>query len=444
MKNTIMAVMLACCAPPAYAQVSGQTLLSAEDKTFIERLDNMDRSALERLEADLTASLNTAAEDERQSLDYRLKAVKIRLAENGPSATPRPAPRSPQPDLAAVMEFSSDAAGMEAVFDGTRARPEPFGPLPGVSAGNGFPSLPVEGAAVLPPGRAKIELHANTANYLNRERGAAGAVQQNFEIGTYSIEARKGFKLDDYPAIEAGIKLQGHKKGAGILDGFIGAFERAAGHANAARAGEKALGAVDRVDVNGKTLRNSGGESDIELGDVLLTVKTALLESRPGSMIPTIAARLVGNIPTGSSFSSGFFAGAGLSLSQPLTERLTMHADARLTSSSLGTDPLELPRRTASMGATLGVEYRLLENTSIGAQANWDQSPYQKTGLQYFDAPRTDITIGITQMAEILSRKVLVKIYGREDFNIKSQTGHPFGPYGPADFQAGVQFGVIF
>jgi hypothetical protein len=327
---------------------------------------------------------------------------------------------------------------------------QPFGPLPaGDYAGSlRGPSLSAEGVSVLKPRAKNLDVRLSASNYLNWENaGAAGAIVQKFETHTADVKVRYG--LDTLRPTEVGIEARVHEQDQGFLNGFISGFEHFAARVtnspnaiNLDRSGPGALkGETDQVRL-GSRVENEPASIGARLGDVTLSVKTALLDPDAGSFVPKLAARLALTLGTGGRFTEGSSLGAGLSIQQKITDRLYAHGDVRMIVPLDSVDPRGLPLRRQALGGTVGVEYLVNDKTSVGAQLDAQASPNKRTGVHAIDDTYADVTFGVSRMAKILTHDVIVRVYGKEDFNPNHSPRGRIAPHGDSDFQVGVSVSI--
>ena len=437
------------------------SLNSAESKdiaAFNERLSRMDLKDIlrERIftnqEIEKLALLQQANDDDlrRRTLYSRQlelidAALHLRQKE-APQTFMSPRTHPTVDRLATVVQ--SGVIGGE-VFDAAQKQSyqEPFGPLPSDNSGNGGPRMPTTGSQVLAPGAYRISLDLNAANYLTDLNSPRGTVIQKFENHNAVLELNHGLRIKDVPDIEVGIRVQAQERDSGFLNGFIMWAES---HLpkfkeNPDRFSSQAItGTVDKIKIGEHILKDESGCAPWQLGDVLLTLKTAVSKGNPIDLVPRITARLVANISTRGTFTSGNFIGGGFSVLQPLSRGLALHADTRVVVPTDKTDDLGLPLKTAAIGGTVGLEFRTGQNTSVGVQVNANESAYRPTGIAAFDAPTSDVSFGVTQLANIGTQQVLFQLYGREDFSIPAVDNAHMKSYDPPDFQAGLKISVPF
>jgi hypothetical protein len=323
--------------------------------------------------------------------------------------------------------------------------PSGFGLLPSENTGSLGPAMRADDANVLEPGRVAVTFHGDAANYLTLVGNERDGLYQQFERQTLSVEVRRGVKQTVFPALEVGLRLDARRRAPGMLNGFISGWESTVAGltkddqwVNDDRIGEYALtGTGEELVQNGRVLRRSDGRSKLSFGEAAVTMKALLVRMDPARKIPQLAARLVVDLARpGALDANGDFLGAGLSVAQPLTRRLTAHGDARFLKPVTATDELGLALRPG-FGATAGVEWRALKKTSLGLQVSWDRSPVDAPGL-WADEPRSDLTVGVSHLAKLGTERVLLQAYLREDVLFDGSYISLF-PYSPPDLQAGVR-----
>jgi hypothetical protein len=315
------------------------------------------------------------------------------------------------------------------------------GPLPADNVSLRGYAMPADGAQAAADGAWAYELGFDAANYWNYESGAAGYVRQIFETQTLAFSLRRGFTW--FLPAEAGLRLSAQQSGEGMLNGFIGGFESGMARLfnsnlfiNDARTGPHPLhGSSDIIAANGR-LRQRQADTAIGAGDTALTLKFKMPELGPLSS----SSRLFANLPTAAIRSSNAFLGLGFAADLPtFSPRLLIHADARAVVPFAAQDDLGLPLLPLSVGGTLGFEWNPFGQSSLGLHANFNQSPYQPTGLRAFDTPENDLALGLNQGFRWGARSGKIQLWGREDFFYYSN-GHTYWfPYAPPDFQTGLK-----
>ena len=350
---------------------------------------------------------------------------------------------------------SKEAKELQAALDrGARGENifEPKGPLPSSYSGYSLkgPALAGEGARVHGPGRTQVGVDLSAHNFLTKTADIGGRVTQKFEDHRVGLSVRRG--LNTPIPIEVGGTLQVHDRSEGFLNGFISGAEKMLAHGfgpdmkNPNRMGPGALNeTINDVSIGGSQSRENSS-SGFQLGDIMLSAKAALTVPPPGSYIPIVAARAAVTIALPGPFSNGSSVGSGISIQQKLFSRLYAHGDARVTVPLESHDSRGLALKSANLGATVGLEYGITDNTSIGAQFNYQQSAYQATGMHPFDDDYTDVTFGISHAATLFARKVTFQIWGKEDVNLntKGRGRGALAPHGDSDFAAGVGAKVDF
>ncbi len=339
------------------------------------------------------------------------------------------------------------------LFDGRRPRLEAFGPLPAENSGATGPAMRGDVAFVLAPKRVSVSGSFDAANYLTDQGFDQTWLYQKFERQTVSLELRRGLSPGKLPipGLEVGLRVDARRRTEGMLNGFIAASEKGMAAIarnddliNYDRVGEDAYtGTGESIGVNGEIRRENDGRSRMRATDLMLTMKALLLQGSLMDRIPDVALRLAVDATNPAVFDGdGNYAGAGVSISQPLSRRMTAYADLRAMKTLGGRDAMGLPLKPWALGATAGIERRLdwgrFKNTSFSVQFSRDQSPYVSVGLVSFDAPRTDVTLGFSHLAEIGAQKILFQIYGREDFNPGAKSAS-MAPYSPPDLQMGLR-----
>lgn len=337
-------------------------------------------------------------------------------------------------------------APFSAVFDTPGDRRRGFGLLPAENNGSLGPAMRADDASVLARGRTAVVVQADAANYLTDVGGSDTYLYQKFERQTLSVEVRRGLKSAVFPALEAGVRLDVRRRDPGVLNGFIAGWEKGMAavtrddqFVNDDRVGEWALTQPgEEIVSDGRVLRAGGDSTKPSLGDLTFTLKAALTRGDPARFVPQVAARLTACLTRpGADDGNGDFLGAGVSIAQPVSRRLTAHADLRALKTVAALDPLGLPLKPWAAGGSAGLEWRLLKNTSVGVQANYDTSASGAAGL-LADEPRSDLTVGLSHLARLGAERLLVQLYAREDVRV-SEGDVSLYPYSPPDLQAGVK-----
>ncbi len=348
---------------------------------------------------------------------------------------------------------TESAAFMELLSFNPKARdyvatgPLPAGDYSGSLRG---PSLATEGVGVLKPGAARLDINVSAANYFNNEdAGQNGFVRQKFETHTVALQAR--FGLQTARPVEVGVEARLQKQNRGFLNGFIDEIEHGASAmfgnpdlVNPDRSGPTAMTGVVNLVRLGKQVIQQGDVSRAEAGDLTFIIKATLNETDIGSFVPALAARLALTVATGGRFSSVSSVAAGLSAQESLSRKLYIHGDLRAIKPIAQKDPNQPPLKSGAIGGTVGFEYFVTPKTSIGAQVDVQSSPYKKTGVHAFDDVYSDVTFGISHLAEFASRKVLIRLYGKEDFNVNPTSRGRLAPHGDSDFKAGISVSIPF
>lgn len=325
---------------------------------------------------------------------------------------------------------------------------EPMGALPaGEYSGSLRPAMSGDNVAVTPAGRTQAALGVRADNFLTRMSGPDGSVVQKFENQAATIDLRRGLNVSR--PTEIGVQVRILQRNEGIMNGLISGWEHLTSKAfsdpsliNPDRSGPNALlGTQDVVAAGGRASSHPGNVGPT-LGDVTFTAKTAVLEAVPGSFMTSIAARAAVNLATGGVFSTGPWAGVGVGAQRRVIGALYANADLRVTQPLAARDARGLPL-TRSAGGTVGLEYGVNDKTSVGVQVDAQTSPYRKTGVRPLDDTYADVTFGISRAANVFSQKVVIRVWGKEDFNPNAPRKNlRLNPHGDTDFQAGASITV--
>ncbi|MCC7416817.1 MAG: hypothetical protein IT176_06705 [Acidobacteria bacterium] len=299
---------------------------------------------------------------------------------------------------------------------------EPMGPLPVDQAGAGRRGYVIasDSAKVVPPGASRIALHAVAANNFFREETDAFLITQRYEVHTLGIAVRHGFGTKRMP-LEAGVQIQLHESGAGMLNGFVAGVEnlwssltdRAAANVRKREAGS-ALPFGTVVVRNGRPMYLAPGAA-AGVGDLSLVLKAQLRGVESGGRGPRLAARAGANLSGAQAFTQGNFAGAGLSVEQRIGRRAALHGDARVAVLFDRISSWGLPLRRATVAFSVGPEIGIAGQTSLSAQIDGSTTPYVAAGASAFDEAYGAVTLGLSHRFGRGPRHLIVRGYAREN-----------------------------
>jgi hypothetical protein len=304
----------------------------------------------------------------------------------------------------------------------------PLGRLPVDQAGAGLRgyALPGESAEVTGPGTGQVSVHAIAGNNFYFEQTAPFLISERYETHTLALGYRRGFTSRFFRRFEVGGQIQFVESDRGFLNGFISGFETivasltgessAKNPLRAPSATAPALGTrVSRASV--PVYQADGDGSGI--GDLSFMAKALVRGGGSASNGTRVAARLVANISGKSQFTSGNFAGVGLSVDQKLSTWAALHGDVRAAFALDRVSQWTLPLKPASLGFSVGSEMKLTQANSLGVQVDGSTTPYETTGTTAFDKGYGDLTLGVSHRAP--GGRLLTQLYVRENMNL------PFG-----------------
>ena len=414
--------------------------LSGEDRGLLQSAGMLGVRSPDRGDQSFVYNSKTGEDLTAQELE-RIKKKLSPAVSLGPVQGPPAPPRESKETNELNSALERGARG-ENIF-------EPMGPLSSDYSGYPLkgPALPGAGATVLRPGKTQVEVDLSAHNFLTRTVDPNGRVTQKFEDHRLQLKVGRGLNTSIPLEVDATFRI--HDRNEGFFNGFIVEAEKmlARGFGPDMINHDRGAvhGTINDVTIGGKTFHDNA-TSGLRLGDFLLAAKAALSSPPPGSYIPTLAARAALNVAVPGPFSSGYWTGFGLSMQQRLFGNLYAHGDARVTVPLESHDSRGLPYAPANVGASIGLEYGITNNTSIGAQFNWQQSAYEKTGIPPFDDAYADVTFGVSHKLSVFAHDVVVQLWGKEDVNLNArQNGSgAMRPHGDSDFAAGIGFKFAF
>ena len=303
----------------------------------------------------------------------------------------------------------------------------PLGQLPVDQGGAGLRgyALAGEDTEVTASGANQFSFHGLASNNLYREETPSFLVLQRHETHTATLGYRRGFAVAGSHRGEIGGHVQLHQRDGGFLNGFITGFEdvwvAVTGNdssKNVLRTSSATLpplGTLVRQD--GRAIYRDDGRGS-GFGDVYVVAKLVLADGQPSSKAARVSARLAVNIAGTRQFSAGNFAGIGVSLDRKLVSWAAFHGDVRATLILDRSSVWNLPLKRASVGFSIGPEFKLTRNSSLSLQYDGASTPYTQTGTLVFDKGYGDITLGAGFRKTVGGRALVVQLYARENLNL--------------------------
>jgi hypothetical protein len=327
--------------------------------------------------------------------------------------------------LPAAAQDRSSSEAPPAAVDGPGSW-QPLGQVPVDQAGAGRRGYAVAGesADVAQPGESELSLHTVAANNFYREQTDPFSISQRDETHTVAVGYRRGFTLGRLPRVELGGQIQLHERDSGFLNGFISGFENlwvsmtgSTSAKNQLRTGAGSTVPLGTVVTDGDRLLYRDAGTGSGFGDLRFTAKTLMHDSAAAGG-SRVAARLVVNVSGASSFTEGNFAGIGISVDKPLSTWAAFHGDLRTSILLDRVSDWNLPLKRATFGFSVGPEFKLSANNSLGLQFDGNTTPYQPTGTAAFDENYGALTIGVSHRIRTSRTPLLVQAYARENLNL--------------------------
>lgn len=328
----------------------------------------------------------------------------------------RPAAAQEQPP-AEVTPADNDRAGQWT----------PVGPVPVDQAGAGLRGYALAGEStdVAEPGADQVSIHAVAANNFYREENGAFSISQRYETHTVALGYRHGFAIGRFPRVELGGQVQLTEADSGFMNGFISGSEHVlawlTGAESARNQWRTSAGTLPPlgtfVTKDGRPIYGAAGNGS-GFGDFSLVAKALLRGGAPLSNDTRVAARATLNMSGKSEFTSGNFAGVGVSVEKKVFTWAALHGDARASFMLDHVSRLNLPLKRVSFGFSAGPELRLARNSSASMQIDGSTTPYQWTGATAFDRGYGNITLGLSHRFSGRQRQVVAQAYLRENMNL--------------------------
>jgi len=303
----------------------------------------------------------------------------------------------------------------------------PMGRLPVDQAGAGLRGYVMsgEGTDVAEPGGSQISVHAVAANNFYREQTGTFSISERYETHTLALSYRRGFRMSGVPRVEFGGQLQLIESDGGFLNGFISDGENflawATGQPSArnefrrSATTQPALG-TSLIDGGGLLYQARG--TGAGLGDFSFVAKALLRDGVPASGRTRVAARVGVNVAGKSEFTSGNFAGVGVSVDRKVLGWMALHGDVRSTFLMDRESQWHLPLRRTTLAFSVAPEFRMTRRNSASIQFDGSTTPYRPTGTTAFDRGYGDITLGFSHRTQTARHQIVTQAYLRENMNL--------------------------